>query len=110
MSLFNSMSIKVMRSNGEPVNNKGRLVAFQPVEFRISGTIQPIETEEMKSSRFLQDSKEAYTLFSRTKLLASDSGEVHGDKVEINAKIFEVVSCRDWNNRLIPHYEMLVKR
>lgn len=103
MSLFNN-PIAILRPQGALVD--GVWVELSTEEFQISGTVQPVEGEELQ---FLPENRRetgTIKIFTSSDLNVSAEGmDISSDYVIWEDKRWEIVSKRAYGNGLIPHYK-----
>ncbi len=90
---------------------KGKWVEGDPEDLEIQGSWQPTKSSELENLPEGQRIGEFYTIFSGTELKpASQDGKTKGDIVVKNGERFEVIASDPWQNRIIPHYQMIVQK
>lgn len=75
----------------------------------ISASVQPLKPNEMELLPEGRRDSEAFRLYTETQLFpANDSTNKNADIVEYNGKDYEVLSCAEWQNKVIPHYKAVM--
>lgn len=104
MSSFRK-TVKCQRPTGAYDGN-GRWAESSVSEFTIQASVQPLTPKELESLEEGRRTRDAFKLYSDTALRTLK--EQNPDRVVLGGNLFEVVSRADWQNGVIPHYEIVV--
>lgn len=87
----------------------GLWVEGSPSTFDIQCSVQPLTPDEMELVPEGRRDGEVFNLFTGTRLLpANPPDSKNADKVSIDGRDYEVLSCARWQNRILPHYKAVV--
>lgn len=112
MSLFKSVDLaKISFAPGERVN--GRWVEGDETRTEFAGTWQPASGKDMEKLPEGKRSDETFKCFAPIDIefTAADTEKgVSGDRIEKDGKRYEVILAAQWNNGLLPHWELMCQR
>jgi hypothetical protein len=112
MSLFQSVSLIRRRKTGG-CYVKGQWTAGIPGDTAFKGTWQPASGKTLELLPEGKRSREVFKCFAPFEMnftSADAHGEAEADSVVLEGKEYEVTTAAQWNNGLIPHWELLCTR
>jgi hypothetical protein len=112
MSLFKSVPIIRRRKIGGGYV-RGRWVPGEPDNMDFRGTWQPASGKTLELLPEGKRSREVFKCFASLSLdftSADAHGDAEADLIIWQGKEYEVTTAAQWNNGLIPHWELLCTR
>jgi hypothetical protein len=112
MSLFKSVSLVRRRKVGSGYV-KGQWMPGEPGDTDFKGTWQPAGGKTLELLPEGKRSREVFKCFTPIDMdwtSADARGEKEADSVIWQGKEYEVTTAAEWNNGLLPHWELLCTR
>ena len=112
MSLFKTVAL-VKVSYGDSGYIKGKWVEGEITEEEFKGTWQPARGSVLETLPEGKRNEETYICYAPLELsfsVADPNGEKQGDCIKWEDKLYEVVTVAKWNNKIIPHWELICVR
>jgi len=110
MSSFRTYTLDAKRYDGS-TNTKGRWSPGAETPFTFIASVQPLRGSELLTLPEGQRERETYKLYTSTKLNgANESNKTKPDKIQLFDKTFEVLIVEIWQNKVIPHYKVIVSK
>jgi len=80
-----------------------------PTSVSIRASVQPTSPHDLQRLPEGRRTGRTYTLFSNEQLFPAQQGTAtNSDQVTLYGLTFEVISCEQWQNDVIPHYKSIV--
>ena len=91
---------------------KGHYIEGAPTDLTIYGSWQPVKAAELEALPEGYRIGDFYKIFSGTKLnsVIQSPETTKPDLIIKDDETYQVINCDDWQNSIIPHYEIIVQR
>lgn len=113
MSLFRTVELKKISSGNSGSYVKGKWVPGTTVETLFKGTWQPTSGQALELLPEGKRNKETYTCYAPIDISFTTFDPVsnsEGDNIQLDGKLFEVITASKWNNGIINHWELICVR
>jgi hypothetical protein len=100
---FRTYTLTVKRSPGGSFVD-GLWVPQDFTESTISASVQPLTPQEMDLLPVARRNSQTFKVFTSERLYPALEGGANADRVVFESEDYEVISCAEWQNKIIPHY------